>query len=98
MFFNEPEPANALVSHAQLLLEYDRASEIHEGWSNFLQRAQTRALKDTSTVTVSTYEPQEALRTLVGKVPIWKVAVKVCFSALYVGIKAEIPSSLAGKK
>lgn len=69
LFIEEPAPADSLISHAQLQLELDRVNETHEEWSSFLERANACASMTPS----STQD-----RTFVGKVPIWKVPVKVC--------------------
>lgn len=80
MFIEEPAPADSLVSHAQLQLELDRADESYEErWSSFLNRATSRA-------SLAPANSEDELRTFVGKVPIWKVPVKVshhCFIKIF---------------
>lgn len=83
LFVEEPMPADSLVSHAQLQLELDRVNETREDdWSAFLERATTRA---STHAPLAHSDAQDEPRTFVGKIPIWKVPVKVCkrFISIY---------------
>lgn len=76
LFVEEPVPADSLISHSQLQLELDRSKETRENdWSAFLERATTCASTHTP---LAHPDAQDELRPFVGKIPIWKVPVKVC--------------------
>lgn len=76
---DEPEAANSVISHAQLALEYDHASESVDCWDSFLERALSRALSQEATRDEASYHES---RTFVGQVPIWKIPVKVRLTIL----------------
>lgn len=90
MFIEEPTPADPLISHAQLQLELDRVNETrNEEWTSFLERANTRA-------SLAPSNNQDELRTFVGKVPIWKVPVKVRPFIRSLSIKCPVSFPLLG--
>lgn len=73
---------NQGISHSRLLLQYEQADEMHNGWRSFLERAQQRTTSMNSAGSTG-----EGTRPMVGEATVWMVRVLVstsfCITFLY---------------